>query len=341
MQASWSTLPRMSITARAVRIKSPGGPEVLHIEELLVRSPGPGEVLVEIEAAGLNRADCLQRKGVYPAPPGVVADVPGLEYAGHVAAVGSEVTRFKVGDGVMAITGGASMATHIVAHEGELLPIPAGMSATQAAAIPEAFMTAYDALVLQGGMALGQHVLIHAVASGVGTAALQLTLATGAVPIGTSRKQDKLSRLEAMGLQHAIVTSDGTFAEQVRTASKGRLADVILDTIGGKYLAENIKAVAVSGRIVTIGLLGGAKAELPLGLLLAKRASITGSVLRSRSLGEKLTLTQAFRSAVLPLFERGLLRPVIEEVMPMAEIQKAHTRMESDDLLGKLVLSWR
>ena len=330
----------MSITARAVRIKSPGGPEVLSIEALTVRYPGPGEVLVEVAAAGLNRADCLQRRGVYPAPLGVAADVPGLEYAGHVAAVGSEVTRFKVGDGVMAIAGGASMATHIVAHEGELLPIPAGLSAVQAAAIPEAFMTAYDALVLQGGMALGQHVLIHAVASGVGTAALQLALATGAIPIGTSRKQDKLTRLKELGLEHAILTSDGTFAEQVRAASKGRLADVILDTVGGKYLGENVKAVALQGRIVVIGLLGGAKAELPLGLLLAKRASITGSVLRSRTLGEKLSLARSFTSAVLPLFERGLLKPVIDDVMPMANIQQAHARMESDDLFGKLVLSW-
>lgn len=330
----------MSTTARAVRIKSPGGPEVLSIEELTVRAPGPGEVLVQVAAAGLNRADCLQRKGVYPAPPGVAADVPGLEYAGHVAALGPEVTRFKVGDGVMAITGGASMATHIVAHEGELMPIPTGMSAIEAAAIPEAFMTAYDALVLQGGMGLGQHVLIHAVASGVGTAALQLALATGAIPIGTSRKQDKLARLQAMGLRHAILSSDGTFAEPVRTASQGRLANVVLDTIGGKYLTENVKAVALQGRIVVIGLLGGAKAELPLGLLLAKRASITGSVLRSRTLGEKLTLARAFSSAVLPLFESGALKPVIEDVMPIADIQKAHARMESDDLFGKLVLSW-
>jgi len=180
----------------------------------------------------------------------------------------------------------------------------------------------------------------HAVGSGVGTAALQLALATGATPIGTTRKQDKLGRLQELGLEHAVVTSDGTFADQVRAAGQGRLADVILDTVGGKYLGENIKAVALQGRIVVIGLLGGAKAELPLGLLLAKRASITGSVLRSRTLGEKLSLARAFSGAVLPLFERKLLRPVIEDVMPMADIQKAHARMESDDLFGKLVLRW-
>jgi NADPH:quinone reductase len=330
----------MPIVSRAVRIRAPGGPEVLEIGELTLRDPGPHEVLVEIEAAGLNRADCLQRRGVYPAPPGTPADVPGLEFAGRVAVLGSEVTRFKLGDPVMAITGGGAMAMHILAHEGELLPIPAGLSAVEAAALPEAFMTAYDALVLQGGMSLGQHVLIHAAGSGVGTAALQLALAVGATPIGTSRKQDKLQRLAALGLVHGIVSSDGSFAERVRELGGGRLADLILCTVGARYLAENLKALAPCGRVVVIGLLGGVKGELPLGLLVAKRATLVGSVLRSRSLGEKLALTAAFASSVLPLFASGRLKPVIEEVLPMHEIQRAHARMESDDLFGKLVLRW-
>jgi putative PIG3 family NAD(P)H quinone oxidoreductase len=330
----------MSIVARAVHIRAPGGPEVLELGELSVRAPGPHEVLVEIKAAGLNRADCLQRRGAYAAPPGVVADVPGLEYAGYVAELGAEVTRFKQGDAVMAITSGGAMATHILAHEGELLPIPVGLSPVEAAALPEVFMTAYDALVLQGGMGLGQHVLIHAVGSGVGTAALQLALATGATPIGTSRKQDKLLRVKALGLVHGILSTDGSFADQVRSLSQGRLANLVLDTVGAKYLGENVKALAPRGRIVVIGLLGGVKGELPLGLLLAKRATVVGSVLRSRTLGEKLELAAAFSAAVLPLFESGRLKPVIEDVMPMEQIQKAHTRMESDDLFGKLVLRW-
>jgi len=330
----------MPTTARAVIIKAPGGPEVLELGELSVRDPGPGEVLVAIQAAGLNRADCLQRRGVYPAPPGVAASVPGLEFAGHVAALGPEVTRFKVGDAVMAITGGAAMASHIVAHEGELLRVPRGVSVTEAAALPEAFMTAYDALVLQGGMGLGSHVLIHAVGSGVGTAALQLALACGAVPIGTSRKADKLERVKSFGLKHGIVSGEGMFADALRSQTGGRLADVILDTVGAKYLGENLRALASQGTIVTIGLLGGIKAELLLGMLVAKRASLRGSVLRSRSLGEKLHLSRAFEAAVCPLFEAGVLKPVIEEVLPMAEIQRAHARMESDELFGKLVLSW-
>jgi NADPH2:quinone reductase len=330
----------MTLRARALQIQSHGGPEVLQLGELALRSPGPGEVLVEIKAAGLNRADCLQRRGVYPAPPGVVSNVPGLEYAGVVAEVGPEVRRHKVGDNVMAICAGGAMATHIVAHEGELLAVPGGMSMTDAAAVPEVFMTAYDALLLQAKLGLGQHVLLHAVGSGVGTAALQLALAVGAIPIGTSRKADKLTRLAALGLRHGIESSDGKFADQVRSLSGGRLANVILDTIGGKYLAENVKAAAAEGTIVTIGLLGGAQAELPLGLLVAKRLTLRGSVLRSRSLGEKLELARAFTAAVLPLFASGALKPVVEDVIPMAEAQRAHQRMESDDLFGKLVLTW-
>jgi NADPH2:quinone reductase len=331
----------MPIIARAVRIRAPGGPEVLELGELTLRDPGPHEVVVEVEAAGLNRADCLQRRGVYAAPPGIAADVPGLEFAGRVAGLGAEVTRFKLGDPVMAIAGGGAMATHVLAHEGELLPVPAGLTSVEAAALPEAFMTAYDALVLQGGMSLGQQVLIHAVGSGVGTAALQLALAVGATPLGTSRKPDKLRRVEALGLVHGIATSDGNFAERVRELGGGRLADLILDTVGARYLAENLKALAPRGRVVVIGLLGGVKGELPLGLLVAKRATLMGSVLRSRSLGEKLELTAAFAAAVLPLFASGRLKPVIEDVMPMEAIQQAHARMESDDLFGKLVLRWR
>lgn len=330
----------MSIRARAVRIQSPGGPEVLALSEIEVREPGSTEVLVEVRAAGLNRADCLQRKGVYPAPAGTLADVPGLEFAGVVSALGSSVTSLRVGDPVMAICSGAAMSTHVVAHERELVRVPRGMSFADAAAIPEVFMTAYDAVFLQGGLTMGQHVLIHAVGSGVGTAALALALAAGATPIGTSRKAQKLARAKALGLEHGILCADATFADQVKDITGGRMADVVLDTIGAKYLAENLKAVANGGRIVTIGLLGGAKGELMLGLLVAKRATLRGSVLRSRPLEEKIALAQAFSTAVLPLFERGTLKPVVEDVMPMAEIGRAHARLESDETFGKLVMVW-
>jgi NADPH2:quinone reductase len=330
----------MTTQARAVRIKGAGGPEVLALETLEVRDPGPTEVLVEVVAAGLNRADCLQRKGVYPAPAGTVADVPGLEYAGRVAKVGSEVRARKVGDAVMAIAAGGSFASHIIAHERELIPVPANIDLVQAAAIPEVFMTAYDALFVQGGIGMGQYALVHAIGSGIGTAALQLLTAAGAFTIGTSRKADKLERLKAFGLEHSIHTAEPAFAERVKAISGGRLAQVVLDTIGASYLAENIKAVAVGGTIITIGMLGGARAELPLGLLVGKRATLKGSVLRSRPLEEKVALVRAFSEAVLPLFAQGRLRPVVEDVMPMTDVQRAHTRMESDELFGKLVLTW-
>ena len=326
--------------ARAVRITGSGGPEVLTLAELEVREPAPDEVLVHIHAAGVNRADVLQRKGFYPAPPGAPPDVPGLEFAGVVERVGSEVRTLRAGDRVMAITGGGAMATHIVMHERELVRVPDGMSLSDAAALPEVFMTAYDAMVTQGKLAMGETVLIHAVGSGVGTAALQLANALGATPIGTTRKAQKLERARALGLTHGIVASDGAFAEQVKTLTAGTLAHVVLDTVGGKYLAENLKAVALGGTIVTIGLLGGAKAELALGLLVQKRAILRGSVLRARPLEEKIALARAFERAVMPLFARGVLKPVVEDVMPMQEIGKAHERLESDDTFGKLVMTW-
>ncbi|MFT3928249.1 MAG: NAD(P)H-quinone oxidoreductase [Myxococcales bacterium] len=330
----------MSTLSRAVRITQAGGPEVLSLGEIQVRDPGAQEVLVQIAASGLNRADALQRKGVYPAPAGTVPDVPGLEFSGKVAKIGADVRGFKLGDEVMGICAGGAMATHLVMHERELVRVPRGVSLVDAAAIPEVFMTAYDAMFLQAGLVMGERVLIHAVASGVGTAALQLALAVGALPIGTSRSQEKLERVKELGLEHGIVPNEQGFAEQLKGATQGALADVILDTVGAKYLAENVKAAANGGRIVTIGLLGGVKAELPLGLVVAKRVSLRGSVLRSRPLEEKAALAQAFARSVVPLFERGLLKPVIAEVMPMTEIREAHRRLEADEVIGKLVLSW-
>ncbi len=332
----------MSTLSRAVRITQPGGPEVLSLGEHQVRDPGPSEVLVQIAAAGLNRADCLQRRGVYPAPQGVVADVPGLEFSGTIEKLGSGTRDFKVGDEVMGICAGGSMSTHIVMHERELVRVPRGISLVDAAAIPEVFMTAYDALFLQANLSMGERVLIHAIGSGIGTAALQLALAVGALPIGTSRSQDKLDKVKAMGLgfTHGIVPDERGFADAVKAETQGALADVVLDTVGAKYLNENLKAAAPGGRIVVIGLLGGVKAELPLGLLVAKRLSLRGSVLRSRPLEEKAALAQSFTRAVLPLFERGALKPVIASVMPMTEVREAHRRMEADEVLGKLVLAW-
>jgi putative PIG3 family NAD(P)H quinone oxidoreductase len=327
--------------ARAVRIKEPGGPEVLHVERVSVDDPGPDQILVEVAAAGLNRADLLQRRGLYPSPPGVVSDVPGLEYAGRVAARGDGSKRFEIGAEVMGIVAGGGMSTHLVVHEREAIAVPAGLALSHAAAIPEAFLTAYDALFLQADLACGEHVLLHAVASGVGTAALQLVRYAGAHAIGTSRTEDKLDRAGELGLAHAILALDGKFAAQVREHTGGVGADVILDTIGASYLEENLDALAPRGRMVVIGLLGGVSGTLALGTLLRKRARVLGSVLRSRPLEEKIALAMRFGDRIAPLFASdGPLSAVVDEVLPMTEIQEAHARMERNETFGKIVLTW-
>lgn len=330
------------VLARAVLIDGKGDVDVLRIGELDVREPGPGEILVEIAAAGLNRADLLQRRGFYPAPKGVPHNVPGLEYAGTVAKLGHGVSEFAVGDRVMGIVAGAGMASAIVVHAREALRVPAGMSLSDAAAIPEVFLTAYDALFLQGGIGPGHDVLLHAVGSGIGTAALQLARAVSAHPIGTSRTRDKLGRCKAFGLAEddAILVEDKRFAEAVGKRTGGRGADLILDTVGAAYLAENVNALASRGTLVVIGLLAGAAGELALGALLAKRARVIGSVLRSRPLEEKAELAQRFSHEVLPLFERKILAPVVDSVLPMADVREAHRRLEANDSFGKLVLQW-
>jgi putative PIG3 family NAD(P)H quinone oxidoreductase len=326
-------------TAKAIRIREPGGPEVLEVGEIELAPPGPSEVLVEVAAAGLNRADCLQRRGFYPAPPGVPADVPGLEFAGVVESVGDSVSDWKPGDRVMGIVGGGSMATRLVTEGAELMAVPDELSLEEAAAIPEVFLTAYDAIIVQGGLEAGRSVLFHAVASGVGTAGIQLASVIGATSIGTSRTADKLPRCADIGLNHAVLVEDGNFAEGVLEAAPNGV-DVILDTIGAAYLAQNVKVIGKKGRIIVIGLMGGVKGELALGTLLAKRASIHGSVLRSRSPEEKAELTKSFTDQMLGRFATKELNPIIDDILPMTEIQAAHQRMEANETFGKLVLRW-
>jgi putative PIG3 family NAD(P)H quinone oxidoreductase len=325
--------------AKAIRIREPGGPEVLGVGEIDLPEPGPSQVLVEVAAAGLNRADCLQRRGFYPAPPGVPADVPGLEFAGVIESVGDAVSAWKPGDRVMGIVGGGSMATRVLTESAELMPVPNELSLEEAAAVPEVFLTAYDAIVLQGNLQAGQSVLLHAVASGVGTAGIQLASVIRATSIGTSRTADKLPRCTELGLNHAVLVEDGKFAEAVLEAASNGV-DVILDTIGAAYLAQNVKVIGKQGRIIVIGLMGGVKGELALGTLLAKRASIQGSVLRSRSPAEKAELTKSFTEEMLGRFATGDLKPIIDEVLPMTDVQAAHQRMDANDTFGKLVLNW-
>ncbi len=311
---------------------------MLSIEGYECRHAGPGEVRVSVAAAGLNRADCLQRRGFYPAPPGAPKDIPGLEFAGTVSDVG-EGARWSVGDRVMGIVAGGAMATELVVHGRELIPVPANLELHAAAALPEVFATAHDALFGHARLRMGETVLVHAIASGVGTAALQLAHSVGARVVGTSRSTEKLDRCAELGLEFAVNTRSGSFAKEVAALAPTG-CDVVLDTIGAKYLEENLQVLARQGRIVTLGLLGGAKGEINLGALLAKRATWMGSVLRARPLEEKAGLAQIFRREMVPLFERGALVPVVDAVLPMEEVAEAHRRMDHNETFGKIVLTW-
>jgi NADPH:quinone reductase len=327
----------MSIHVEAVLIGGKGGPEVLALGTLEVRDPGPGEVRVRVHAAGLNRADTLQRRGFYPAPRGVPADVPGLEFAGEVEATGPNVVDFRAGDRVMGIAAGGAMAGAIVAHERELVRIPERFGFVEAAAIPEVFMTAYDALFVQGGLGPGKTALLHAAASGIGTAGAQLARAVGARPFGTLRSADKRERLAPYGFEGLVVVEDKTFEAAMRELVPAGF-DVVLDTVGAAYLGQNVSVLGPLGVLVIIGMMGGARAELNLGALLEKRACVRGSVLRSRPLEEKAALAQAFQRQVIPLFESGRVSPVVDEVFEAARVADAHRAMEENRNVGKIVI---
>ena len=326
-----------------MRYRGAGGVEVIEAGELEVREPGHGEVMVEIAAAGLNRADVIQRRGFYPAPAGAPPDVPGLEFAGKVVQRGPGATLWKDGDAVMAIAAGGAMARRITLHERELIPVPSGRSLEEAAAIPEAFLTAWDAMVRQAGLRGGQVALIHAAGSGVGTAAIQIARAIGARPIGTSRTAAKLEAVRSLGLGEGdgvVVADPPGFAADVARLTGGRGAEVVLDTVGGSYLEENVRAVAIRGRIVLLATAGGGTGKAPITMMLGKRVTVIGSVMRARPLEEKIELARGAAAELVPMFERGLLRPVIDRVLPMRELAAAHARMEADENIGKIVLRW-
>ncbi len=327
---------------KAVRFSGKGGPEVVELAEVEQPAPQRGEVLVRVRAAAMNRADLLQRRGLYPPPPGFREDIPGLELAGEVAALGAGVTAWKVGDRVMAITSGEAQAEYAVAHERMLLPVPEGMSFGDAGALPEAGLTAHDAMFTIGGLRPGAAVLIHAVGSGVATAALQIARAAGAHAIGTSRTADKLERARALGLDDGLLVGreEPRFAAEVRRLTGGRGAAVILDFVGGPYAAENLASLATGGRVVVIGTMGGGKPTVDLGLLMRSRGSITGTVLRPRPLEEKIAATQAFGRDVLPLIAAGRVKPVVDCVLPAARAREAHERLEQNDSFGKIVLAF-
>ena len=325
---------------KAIILTAAGGPDVLEMQERPAPEPGHQQVRVRVHASALNRADLHQREGNYPAPPGSPADIPGMEYAGEVDAVGPGASLWKVGDRVMGIVGGGAHAESLTAHEREVMPMPAGMSYETAAAIPEVFLTAYDALFARLCVQVGERVIVHAVGSGVGTAALQLARHAGAIVIGTSRTADKLARAQAMGLTHAIDVSKGDWAAQVESVVGTNAVHAIVDLVGGDYLKGNLRVLASRGRMLVVGLTAGRTSEINLGMVLGKRLTIVGTMLRGRPLEEKIALAREFSSRIVPLFESGALQPVVDEVIPFARIRDAHARLASGDTFGKLVLTW-
>lgn len=316
------------------------GPRGVRIADVDRPTPGPDEVRVKVRATALNRADLLQTMGLYPAPAGVPANIPGLEYAGEIDVVGARVTRWKAGDRVMGLVAGGAWAEELVTHEREAMAMPAGMTFSDAAALPEAFATAFDALVLQGGMSVGSQVLLHAVGSGVGTAALQLCRLFGARAIGTGRNGSKLERAMKLGLADVILVKDGKFAARVKHLTAGRGCDLALDLVGGDWVPETIDALAQRGTLMLVGLVAGASAEVPLRSVLGKRLRVIGTTLRARPLEEKIVVARAFEQRLLPAFEAGQLTPVVDAVLPMIEVQAGLERMAANDSFGKLVLTW-
>jgi len=325
---------------KAVIITRPGGPDVLEIQERPKPEPGLGQIRVRVRASALNRADLMQREGNYPVPPGVTAEISGMEYAGEVDALGPSATLWKTGDRVMGIIGGGSHAEYLIVHEREAMPVPKALSWEDAGAIPEAFLTAYDALFNRLALRTGETVLIHAVGSGVGTAALQIARVAGARVVGTARSAEKLDRAKQLGLDVAIDASRGDWATQVEAAIGAERIHAVLDLVGGNYLEGNQRVLALCGRIVVVGLTGGATSPFNMAVLLRKRLTIVGTTLRARPLEEKIALAREFSERIIPFFDTGRLKPIVDRVFPFTEIRAAHELMHSNKTFGKIVLRW-
>jgi putative PIG3 family NAD(P)H quinone oxidoreductase len=322
---------------KAAIITRPGGPEVLEIQEVETPVPVGEQVRVRVRASGLNRAELLQRAGMYPAPAGSPAQIPGIEFAGEVDAVGSLVSAWKPGQRVMGLVGGGAQAEYVLVHEGLLVEIPQNLDFVQAAGVPEAFMTAHDALFTQAGLRMGERVLVHAAGSGVGTAAIQLAKATGATAFGTARTPAKLERARELGLDAGL--SPATFAANVQTLTGGQGVHVVLDFVGAAYLEQNLQALSSWGRLVFLATLGGTQGNLNIGLLMGKRISVKGVTLRTRTLEEKMAVTRVYASGVLPLLVSGKVKPVIERAYPLEQIAAAHIAMGENQNFGKLILT--
>ncbi|MFO8074569.1 MAG: NAD(P)H-quinone oxidoreductase [Actinomycetota bacterium] len=325
---------------RAVIATEPGGPDTLAVVDRPDPEPGPGEVLVAVDAAGVNRADLLQREGRYP-PPAGASDVLGLEVAGRVVGLGPGVERWAVGDAVCAVVPGGGYAELAVVAEGTAMPLPPGLDAVAAAAVPETFSTAWDNVVRRGGLGRGETLLVHGGASGVGTAALQLGVRAGAQVLATASSAAKRRACEELGAARAIDYTSEDFVAVVDEVTDGRGVDVVLDVVGGAYLERNLRALALEGRLVVIALQGGARAELDLARLLTRRLAVMGSTLRARGLAQRSELARDLVSRVWPGFADGALRPVIDSVRPLEAVAEAHARMAAGEHLGKLVLTLR
>ena len=331
------TAPTLPETMTAIAITEPGGPLVLKPQARPLPRPGPGEILIRVRAAGVNRPDVLQRQGAYP-PPAGASDLPGLEAAGEVAALGEGATRWRLGDAVCALTPGGGYAGYVVVHETNALPVPAGFTFTEAAAVPETFFTVWHNVFQRGGLAAGETFLVHGGSSGIGTTAIQLAAAFGARVFATAGTAAKCEACVGLGAARAVNYRQEDFVRVVREETGGKGVDVILDMIGGDYVARNYVAAAEDGRIVQIATLGGAKAEADFARLMVKRLTHTGSTLRPRSVAFKARIAAELEQKVWPLLASRRIAPVMDTIFPLAEAWRAHERMEEGDHIGKIVL---
>lgn len=324
-------------TMRAVIAEGGGGPEVLRIVERPLPRPGPGEVLVRVAAAGVNRPDVVQRQGLYPPPPGA-PDVLGLELAGEVAARGEGAARFRDGDPVLALVAGGGYAEYAVVHETNALPVPPGLSPVEAGAVPETYFTVWTNVFDRGRLQPGETLLVHGGTSGIGTTAIQLAKAFGATVIATAGSEAKCEACRRLGADHAVNYAQADFVAEVRAFTGKRGADVILDMVGGDYIPRNHEAAAENGRIVQIAFQKASRVELDFRRLMLKRLTHTGSTLRIRSVAEKAAIASALESRVWPLLAEGRCRPVIDSTYPLDEVAAAHARMDEGRHIGKIVL---
>ncbi len=322
----------------AIEISTPGGPEVLAPTERLVPTAGPGEVLIEVAAAGVNRPDVLQRLGNYPPPPGA-SDIPGLEVAGRVVAVGEGVSQWREGDQVTALVTGGGYAQYCAAPAAQCLPIPEGLSIEEAAGLPETFFTVWTNVFDRGRLQAGEAFLVHGGSSGIGTTAIQVARALGARVFATAGSAEKCRACEDLGAERAINYREEDFVEIVKAATDGRGVDVILDMVGGDYIARNLKALAVEGRLCYIAFLGGSKAEVDFLPLMLKRITLTGSTLRARDVAFKAAIADNLRRTVWPKIEAGEIKPVMAARFPLEKAAEAHALMESSQHIGKIVLT--